>query len=151
MVSRRDFIFKSMLTSAATFAPAAMFSAMSSEQSSGNVPFTAPLDKTSGKRYTPGKKYGLGGVAAGSAFHVNSDEQIRQMLEAAWDSGVRYFDTSPWYGLGLSERRMGQFLYNKKREDYVLSTKIGRILEPDADFQMPDGIWKGKLLSLIHI
>ena len=145
MVSRRDFIFKSMLTSAATFAPAAIFSAMSSEQSSGSIRFTAPLNKTSGKRYTPGKKYGLGGVAAGSAFHVNSDEQIRQMLEAAWNSGVRYFDTSPWYGLGLSERRMGQFLYNKKREEYVLSTKIGRILEPDADFQMPDGIWKGKL------
>ena len=67
------------------------------------------------------------------------------MLEAAWDSGVRYFDTSPWYGLGLSERRFGHFLFNKNRENYVLSTKIGRILEPDADFELPNNIWKGKL------
>lgn len=144
MVTRRDFIFKSMLTSAASLAPSAMFSALNFEE--GATPsFTAPQSNFSGKRFTPGKKYGLGGVAAGNAFHVNSDEQIRKMFEAAWDSGVRYFDTSPWYGLGLSERRMGHFLYNKKREDYVLSTKIGRILEPDGDFEMPDGIWKGKL------
>lgn len=145
MVSRRDFIFKSMLTSAATLAPSVLFSALGSERGAGSAPFTSPARNLSGKRFTPGKKYGLGGVAAGNAFHVNSDEQIREMLEAAWNSGVRYFDTSPWYGLGLSERRMGHFLYNKKREDYVLSTKIGRILEPDGDFEMPNALWKGKL------
>lgn len=122
-----------------------MLSALGDAQGMGSIPSGAPSKNFSGKRFTPGKKYGLGGVAAGNAFHVNSDEQIRDMLEAAWNSGVRYFDTSPWYGLGLSERRMGQFLYNKKREDYVLSSKIGRILEPDADFEMPDSLWKGKL------
>lgn len=145
MVSRRDFIFKSMLTSAASLAPAALFSAVSDLPDSSGVPLTKPGGSSSTERFTPGKKYGLGGVAAGNAFHVNSDVQIRQMLEAAWDAGVRYIDTSPWYGLGLSERRIGHFLYNKNREEYVLSTKIGRILQPDANFEMPDNIWKGKL------
>lgn len=145
MVSRRDFIFKSMLTSAASLAPAALFSAVSDFPDVSRAPAAKPGRAVSDKRFTPGKKYGLGGVAAGNAFHVNSDIQIRKMLEASWDAGVRYIDTSPWYGLGLSERRIGQFLYNKKREDYVLSTKIGRILEPDANFQMPDSLWKGKL------
>lgn len=145
MVSRRDFIFKSMLTSAASLAPAALFSAVSDFPGAAGTPAGKPAMDFSGKRFTPGKKYGLGGVAAGNAFHVNSDVQIRQMLDAAWDAGVRYIDTSPWYGLGLSERRIGQFLHNKNREDYVLSSKIGRILEPDADFELPNNIWKGKL------
>jgi len=61
-------------------------------------------------------------------------------MEGAWASGVRFFDTSPWYGLGLSERRMGNFLHNQKREDYVLSTKIGRLLT--AGPRVTGTIWK---------
>lgn len=144
-MSRRDFIYKSMLTSAASFAPSMLFNAAGKEMEKGRSPITDTDLRRNKDRFTPGKKYGLGGVAAGNGFNVNSDEQIRQMLETAWDSGVRYFDTSPWYGLGLSERRFGHFLFNKNREDYVLSTKIGRILEPDADFELPNNIWKGKL------
>ncbi|WP_230975593.1 aldo/keto reductase [Acetobacter garciniae] len=49
-------------------------------------------------------------------------------MQAAWDCGVRYFDTSPWYGLGLSERRFGHFLHTRARDDFVLSTKVGRLL-----------------------
>lgn len=67
-------------------------------------------------------------------------------MEASWNGGVRYFDTSPFYGYGLSERRMGLYLYGKKREDYILSTKIGRVFQPDPNFKInPDDIWKGKL------
>jgi D-threo-aldose 1-dehydrogenase len=54
------------------------------------------------------------------------------ILQAAWDEGVRYFDTSPWYGLGLSERRFGIFFDDKPRDAFTLSTKVGRVLVPDA-------------------
>ncbi len=70
-------------------------------------------------------KFGLGGVAIGNGFKELSDAEAEKTLEGAWEAGVRYYDTSPWYGLGLSERRFRHFLHNKKRDDYVLSTKVG--------------------------
>jgi D-threo-aldose 1-dehydrogenase len=89
---------------------------------------------------------GLGGVAAGNAFHENSDEQIARTFEAAWAAGIRYFDTSPFYGYGLAERRLGRFLFNKNRDDYVLSTKMGRPLKPNPNFTPDDDdLWKGQL------
>lgn len=92
------------------------------------------------------KNYGIGGVAAGNAWHVNSNQQIDMALAAAWDAGVRYFDTSPFYGFGLSERRMGHFLFEKNRDEFVLSTKIGRVFEADPAFKPdPKSLWKGKL------
>jgi len=97
------------------------------------------------KRYRPLTVSGLGGVAAGNGFHENPDASVTAALEAAWNSGVRHFDTSPWYGLGLSERRFGHFLRNKKREEFTLSTKVGRLLTPDKDFKLEKGLWKGKL------
>lgn len=97
------------------------------------------------KRFRPASKSGLGGVALGNGFNTHPDSQCLQTMEAAWAAGVRYFDTSPWYGLGISERRMGLFLKDKQRDDYVVSTKIGRILHPHDDYRMEKGIWKGKL------
>lgn len=97
-----------------------------------------------GKRFRPKYKSGFGGVALGNGFNVNPDIECLQSMEAAWNAGVRYFDTSPWYGLGISEHRMGMFLKDKKRDDFTLSTKIGRILEPHDDFKL-DALWKGKL------
>ena len=92
------------------------------------------------------QNYGLGGVAAGNGWHANCNEQIDQMLAAAWEAGVRYYDTSPFYGYGLSERRFGHFLFEKNRSEYLLSTKIGRIFEPDPTFEPGSaGLWKGKL------
>jgi len=84
--------------------------------------------------------HGLGGVAIGNAFRPTSDEQAQEAMEAAWEAGVRFFDTSPYYGLGLSERRFGRFLHTKKREDYILATKIGRIMKPTSEKQ--DTMWK---------
>ncbi|PRX49189.1 D-threo-aldose 1-dehydrogenase [Prauserella shujinwangii] len=76
---------------------------------------------------------GLGGAGLGNLYHPVSDEQARAALEAAWDRGVRYFDTAPHYGLGLSERRLGEFLASKPRAEFVVSTKVGRLLVPDPD------------------
>src|SRR5690606_21458735 len=88
------------------------------------------------KKFRPASKVGFGGVALGNGFNVHPDIACLEALEAAWEAGVRYFDTSPWYGLGISERRMGMFLKDKKRADYVISSKIGRILEPHDDFKL---------------
>ena len=66
-------------------------------------------------RYVRPVKFGLGGVPFGNEFEVVSDEDAYKTLEAAWNAGVRYYDVSPWYGLGLGERRYGNF-----RDSYVL-------------------------------
>lgn len=85
------------------------------------------------------EKLGLGGVAIGNGFKVLSDKEADKTLEAAWDAGIRYYDTSPWYGLGLSERRFGHFLHNKKKDDYILTTKVGRVLS--ATKNIPETMW----------
>src|SRR5258707_12459778 len=82
-----------------------------------------------GGRYVPPVKFGLGGGPFGNEFEVVSDEDAYKTLEAAWNAGVRYYDVSPWYGLGLGERRYGNFLHNKNRDGYVLSSKVGKLLK----------------------
>jgi D-threo-aldose 1-dehydrogenase len=79
-------------------------------------------------RYRPPVNFGLGGVPLGNEFAVVTEKTAEATLEAAWDAGVRYFDTSPWYGLGLCERRYGAFLHTRARGDYVLSSKVGKLL-----------------------
>jgi D-threo-aldose 1-dehydrogenase len=81
------------------------------------------------QRYRPPVAFGLGGVALGNEFTFVTEAAAQQTLEAAWAAGVRYFDTSPWYGLGLCERRFGRFLHDKPRGDYILSTKVGKLLK----------------------
>lgn len=73
---------------------------------------------------------GLGAANLGNLYRAMSDEDAWAVLDAAWESGVRYFDTAPHYGLGLSERRLGAFLATKPRAEYVISTKVGRLLRP---------------------
>lgn len=75
-----------------------------------------------------GKAFGLGGVPFGNEFAYVTDEDAYGTIEAAWNAGVRYYDTSPWYGLGLAERRLGSFLYKQTRSEYVLSSKVGKLL-----------------------
>lgn len=74
---------------------------------------------------------GLGCAQLGNLYHEITDETASATVRRAWDEGVRYFDTAPHYGLGLSETRLGAALREYPREDYVLSTKVGRILEPN--------------------
>ncbi len=75
-----------------------------------------------------GNSFGLGGVPFGNEFAYVTDEVAYATIEAAWDAGVRYYDTSPWYGLGLAERRLGSFLHKQTRSEYVLSSKVGKLL-----------------------
>ena len=71
---------------------------------------------------------GLGTSPLGELFERVSDDEAARLIEAAWDGGVRYFDTSPWYGRGLAEHTLGRALYRKPRGDFAISTKIGRVL-----------------------
>jgi len=79
-----------------------------------------------------GLRLGLGGAPLGNLFSAVSDADARQLVEAAWRSGCRSFDTAPHYGHGLSERRLGDGLRAQPRESFVLSSKVGRLLRPDA-------------------
>src|SRR5918997_4313606 len=84
-------------------------------------------------RVPPLGRLGFGGANLGNLFTAMSDEQAHAVLEAAWECGIRYFDTAPHYGLGLSERRLGRFLAGKPRAEYVVSTKVGRLLRPSPE------------------
>lgn len=78
----------------------------------------------------PLTRVGLGGAPLGNLFAERTDEQVRAAVDAAWDAGVRYVDTAPHYGLGLSEVRIGDALRDRPRAGYVVSTKVGRLLVP---------------------
>lgn len=75
---------------------------------------------------------GFGGAAVGNLYRPTSNEMASGAIIAAWESGIRYFDTAPYYGYGLSERRIGETLRSYSRSSYVISTKVGRLLLPDA-------------------
>jgi D-threo-aldose 1-dehydrogenase len=72
----------------------------------------------------------LGTAPLGNMYTPVSEEDARATVDAAWEQGIRFFDTAPHYGLGLSERRLGAALRERPRHEFVLSTKVGRILEP---------------------
>ncbi|OON71317.1 aldo/keto reductase [Streptomyces tsukubensis] len=86
---------------------------------------------------------GFGAASVGGLYAPLSDDAAHATLQAAWDEGIRYFDTAPHYGVGLSEERVGRFLAGKPRDSYVLSTKVGRLLipyeGPAEDVQGVDG------------
>src|SRR3978361_1547631 len=84
------------------------------------------------KHYAPPGPLGFGGAPLGNMFERVSDTDATATLEAAWDAGIRYFDTAPEYGPGISEHRFGHILRNKPRDAFVLSTKVGRLLRADA-------------------
>ena len=73
-------------------------------------------------------EHGFGTAPLGNLYRAISDEDAEAVLQAAWDAGLRYYDTAPLYGLGLSETRLNRFLRGKPRAEYVVSTKIGRLL-----------------------
>src|SRR6478609_5788946 len=78
-------------------------------------------------------RLGYGAANVGNLFRALTDDQAWAILDAAWDAGIRYYDTAPHYGLGLSERRLGAFLRTKPRDEFVISTKAGRLLRPNPD------------------
>ncbi|MHB2167763.1 aldo/keto reductase [Alsobacter sp. R-9] len=76
---------------------------------------------------------GMGGASLGNLFLDIPDVQAADTLDAAWEAGIRFYDTSPWYGHGLSEMRFGRGLYRRPREEVILSTKVGRVFKAPAD------------------
>lgn len=88
---------------------------------------------------------GIGVAQFGNLYRETTDEESLSAVDAAWDAGIRCFDTAPHYGLGLAERRLGEALRGRPRDDYVVSTKVGRLLVPnpagagarDAEFVVP--------------
>jgi D-threo-aldose 1-dehydrogenase len=78
------------------------------------------------------ERLGFGAASLGNLYREVDDTDAEAVLEAAWAGGIRSFDTAPHYGLGLSERRLGAFLAGRPRDDFVVSTKVGRVLEPNA-------------------
>ncbi len=92
-------------------------------------------------RYMTPYRLGMGGTQIGNIFAPISDEQAAAVLQSAWDSGVRLFDTSPFYGFGLSEYRLGRFLHNRNPDDYVISTKVGRVLKAAGKPVGDSSIW----------
>jgi D-threo-aldose 1-dehydrogenase len=76
---------------------------------------------------------GIGVAQFGNLYRETTDDASQAAVDAAWDSGIRYFDTAPHYGLGLAERRLGAALSVRPRDDFVISTKAGRLLVPNPD------------------
>jgi D-threo-aldose 1-dehydrogenase len=91
------------------------------------------------------QQLGLGGVPIGTAFENISDSQAHEILQEAWDLGIRYYDTSPWYGLTKSERSFGEFLKNKPREEFIFSTKVGRLFHQVDEKEVPPTMWQSPL------
>src|SRR5215468_480516 len=83
------------------------------------------------RRATAAAGVALGGAPLGNLFSALDEEAALATVRRAWSLGVRYFDTAPHYGQGLSERRFGQVLREMPRNAFVLSTKVGRVLRAD--------------------
>lgn len=86
---------------------------------------------------------GFGGASIGELFDRVPERDSYDSIQAAWDAGVRYFDTAPWYGRGLSELRTGSGLRDHPRDEYALSTKVGRYLRPASGPDFERGPWVG--------
>jgi D-threo-aldose 1-dehydrogenase len=83
--------------------------------------------------FIPHGPLGMGGAPLGNHQAVIADDVALATVRAAWDSGIRHFDTAPHYGAGLSEHRMGDVLRHYPRREFTLSTKVGRLLVPDEN------------------
>lgn len=89
---------------------------------------------------------GVGTCPLGELYEEIAEQDAQATLETAWDNGIRLYDTAPWYGRGQGEHRTGRFLYRKNRDDYVLSTKVGRrLLAPRARKTFQTAPWQGGL------
>ncbi|WP_030257559.1 aldo/keto reductase [Streptomyces violens] len=88
------------------------------------------MSRTLGRSGLPLTPLSFGAAALGNLYTAVTPDQAAATVDAAWDEGIRAFDTAPHYGLGLSERRLGAALRDRPRDAYVLSTKVGRLLRP---------------------
>jgi len=137
MNTRREFLSIAITGSAVAAASALLPGAASAAEMTGTMVEGSNMGSNMGQQagsannghYKPPFRFAMGGVPLGNEFEFVTDEEAYATIEAAWNAGVRYYDMAPWYGLGLAERRYGNFLHNKHRNDYVLSTKVGKLLK----------------------
>lgn len=93
-------------------------------------------------------KLGFGAAPLGNMFRAIPEEEALATVEAAWNDGIRYYDNAPFYGAGLAELRMGEALKDKPRDQYVISTKVGRvILDEIEDISLRDNGEKGDVFA----
>jgi D-threo-aldose 1-dehydrogenase len=104
---------------------------------SARRPFAAPRGRS--LAFT---RLGFGGAPLGNMHRVVGEDEADATLAAAWDAGLRYFDTAPLYGHGLSETRMGRVLAGRPRDEFLISTKVGRVLEPCVPGEQASGIFR---------
>jgi D-threo-aldose 1-dehydrogenase len=90
---------------------------------------------------------GFGGAPLGNMFRNIPEEEASATVDAAWQQGIRYFDTAPFYGAGLSETRLGKVLAKHQRDEYVLSSKVGRLILDEIETEVPDFGEKGGLFE----
>jgi len=137
MNTRREFLSIAITGSAMAAARTLLPGAASASEMTGTMVEGRNLESNMGQEagnannghYKPPFRFAMGGVPLGNEFEFVTDDEAYATVEAAWNAGVRYYDMAPWYGLGLAERRYGNFLHNKHRSDYVLSTKVGKLLK----------------------
>jgi D-threo-aldose 1-dehydrogenase len=137
MNTRRDFLNlaakgSAMIAAGALLPAASAQGSAASDRSSDaslNSPQSSASTTSTSPHFKPRFKFGIGGVPLGNEFAVITDEDAHSTYNAAWQAGVRYYDVAPWYGLGLAERRLGAFIHTKDRDEYVLSTKVGKLLK----------------------
>src|SRR5260370_38482797 len=131
--TRRDFlnvaIKGSAMTAAAALLPGSASAQVNTRDSRSRNSMEDNVNSNSSVHYKPPVNFGLGSVPLGNEFAVVTDKDAYAILQAAWSAGIRYYDVSPWYGLGLAEDRYGRFLHNKTRSEYVISSKIGELLK----------------------
>lgn len=90
-------------------------------------------------------RLGMGGAPLGDIWQEYPESQAAETFAAAWDAGIRYFDTAPWYGHGLSEHRLGALLRQHPRAESLVSTKVGRVYAPARRGEDARVMWKGGL------
>ncbi|MGH9390041.1 MAG: aldo/keto reductase, partial [Vicinamibacteria bacterium] len=110
------------------------------------MPTSSPLSVNEiGKTGLRVTRLGLGGAPLGGLFESVREEDARATLLTAYGAGIRYFDTAPFYGHGRSELRLGAFLRERPRDEFVLSTKVGRVLVPAAQGAIEEHHYKDVL------
>src|SRR5262245_28587170 len=92
---------------------------------------------------------GIGAAPLGNMFRSIPDSEAEATVDAAWQQGSRYYDTAPFYGAGLSEMRLGKALAKHKRDEYRLSTKVGRLILDEIDHEIRNFGEKGDLFPLL--
>lgn len=88
---------------------------------------------------------GMGCTGIGGLFQAVKEAEARAAVDEAWLLGLRYFDTAPFYGFTLSEHRLGAALRERPRDSYVISTKAGRLMQPDASVRPGENDWAAPL------